>query len=119
MLSSLYVLHCEGRMRFVWSEPITHGVRPEQCGACTLSYLQGHLIVFGGSEGGWQGSNELSFYDIKKQMWSKPEPKYQVRNSPPQTFGHSALMTPKGLLVVGGLNNDIGRYYLLRSNRSG
>lgn len=115
MYKSLYILHCHDRTRFAWSKPKTRGESPEYSAGCTMNYLQGRLIVFGGTDGTWQGCNELYLYDLTEDTWTQAETNYHILEHPPATFGHCAVMSSKGLIIVGGAFNDAGRFFVLRS----
>ena len=114
---SLHILHCEQRNSLRWSCPPSEGDPPLYGAGSSMCYHQGRLILFGGTDRTWSGVADCYFYNVKDRRWFNAEDEFNFATSRTGTFGHSAVMSSKGMLVVGGTDTDVGTVYLLSSVR--
>jgi leucine-zipper-like transcriptional regulator 1 len=74
----------------------------KRAGMPLLNYKNEYLILFGGSAINSVYLNDLFFYDLKQNVWTKPDSVINLDNWPKERAGHSAIVNDRFIYIYGG-----------------
>lgn len=74
----------------------------KRAGMPLINYKNEYLILFGGSAINSVYLNDLFFYDLKRNIWTKPDKVINLENWPKERAGHSAIVNDRFIYIYGG-----------------